>query len=104
MKKQFRKTWRHEVIFDRNIYNIILVHVARTWERLRLNQPHQEMPLDNIESAEELQIIADFIIETDLVQEFLSNRDGDVWDKFGDGCSDVYIERVGAEYITENYL
>jgi|AOAMet11_17_M020_2_1038521.scaffolds.fasta_scaffold15860_1 hypothetical protein len=90
--------------FDRNIYNIILVHVARTWERLRLNQPHQEMPLDNIESPEELQIIADFVIETDLVQEFLTNRDGSIWDKFGDGCSDVYIERVGAEYINENYL
>lgn len=90
--------------FDRNIYNIILVHVARTWERLRLKQPHQEMPLDNIESAEELQIIADFVIETDLVQEFLTNRDGDIWDKFGDGCSDVYIERIASEYITENYL
>ncbi len=90
--------------FDRNIYNIILVHVARTWERLRLNQPHQEMPLDNIESAEELQFIADFVIETDLVQEFLTNKDGGIWDKFGDGCSDVYIEKIAAEYITENYL
>ena len=38
--------------FDREIYDIILVHVARTWERLRLQQPNNEMPLDNIRSAE----------------------------------------------------
>ena len=89
--------------FDREIYDIILVHVARTWERLRLEQPHQEMPLDNIQSAEELPCVADFIIDTDLVQEFLSNNNGDVWNKFGDGCSDVYIERIAKEYIIENY-
>ena len=62
------------------------------------------MPLDNIESAQELQDVADFVLETDVVQEFLRNRDGDVWDKFGDGCSDSYIERIATEYITENYL
>jgi hypothetical protein len=90
--------------FDRNIYNIILVHASRTWERLRLEQPHQEMPLDNIESAEELQNVADFIIGTDLVQEFLKSRDGDIWDKFGEGCSDTYIEKVSREYIVKNYL
>lgn len=90
--------------FDRNIYNIILVHVARTWERLRLNQPHQEMPLDNIESAEEFQIIALYIINSELVQEFITKQDGSIWDKFGDGCSDAYIERISAEYITKNYL
>ena len=90
--------------FDRNIYNTILVHVSRTWERLRLEQPHEEMPLDNIESAEELQNVADSVIKTDLVQEFLYNRDGDIWDRFGDGCSDTYIERVSKEYIVRNYL
>ena len=99
-----QKKRRYKMKFDRNIYNIILVHVVRTWERLRLNQPHQEMPLDNIESAEELQFIADFVIKTDLVQEFLTNKDGGIWNKFGDCCSDVYIERIAREYITENYL
>lgn len=90
--------------FDRHIYNIILVHVARTWERLRLEQPHQEMPLDNIESAEALPSVADFVIGTELVQEFLNDKDGNIWDKFRDGFSDVYIERISADYITKNYL
>ena len=30
---------------NQEIYNIILVHTARTWERIRLTQPYQEMPL-----------------------------------------------------------
>ena len=90
--------------FDREIYDIILVHVARTWERLRLQQPNKEMPLDNIRSAEELPCVADFIIDTDLVQEFLTNRDGAIWDRYGDGLSDVYIERIAEEYITKYYL
>ena len=90
--------------FDREIYNIILVHVARTWERFRVVQNHQEMPLDNIQSAEELPNIAQKILENKVVQEFLINRDGSVWDKFDDGCSDTFIERISREYIIANYF
>ena len=36
---------------DKQMHNIILVHVARTWERIRLKQPYEEMPQDNIGSA-----------------------------------------------------
>lgn len=90
--------------FDREIYNIILVHVARTWERFRVVQNHQEMPLDNIQSAEELPNIAQKILENKVVQEFLINKDGSVWDKFGDGCSDTFIERISREYIIANYF
>jgi hypothetical protein len=30
-------------IIDRGIYNTILIHTARTWERVRAKQPLQEM-------------------------------------------------------------
>jgi hypothetical protein len=90
--------------FDREIFDIILVHVARTWERIRLMQPHQEMPLDNIESAEEMSSIADTIMDSDVIQEFIKNRDGDAWNKYGDEYSDSYIERLSHEIITNNYL
>ena len=90
--------------FDRESYNIILVHVARTWERLRLEQPNKEMTLDNIQSAEELPSVADFIIDTELMQEFLTNRNGDIWNRYQDGCSDIYIERIATEYINRYYI
>jgi hypothetical protein len=91
-------------IFDRQIYNIILVHVSRTWERVRLEQPNEEMPLDNIGSAYEMSAIADYVIRMEIVQEFLLNRDGSIWDTYGDKFSDVYIERVSREYIQRNYI
>lgn len=91
------------MIFDRQIYNIILVHVSRTWERMRLEQPNEEMPLDNIGSAYEMSTIADYIIRTELVQEFLVSRDGSLWNRYGDGASDIYIERVSRNYIENNY-
>lgn len=91
-------------IFDRQIYNVILVHVSRTWERIRLEQPNEEMPLDNIGSAYEMSAIADYVIRTEIVQEFLLNRDGSIWDTYGDKFSDTYIERVSREYIKRNYL
>jgi hypothetical protein len=37
---------------DRGIYNVILIHVARTWERTRVKQKFGEMPIDNIASTE----------------------------------------------------
>ena len=101
---EFIKEYNRTPKFDREIYNIILVHVARTWERFRVVQNHQEMPLDNIQSAEELPNIAQKILENKVVQEFLINRDGSVWDKFDDGCSDTFIERISREYIIANYF
>ena len=102
--KEYNKEYNATPKFDREIYNIILVHVARTWERFRVVQNHQEMPLDNIQSAEELPNIAQKILENKVVQEFLINKDGSVWDKFGDGCSDTFIERISREYIIANYF
>ena len=88
------------------LFNTILVHVSRTWERIRLEQPHQEMPLDNIESVDEIVDIADRIIKDDVLQKFLSIDDED-WDwneESGEGCSDSYIEGLAHKIITEKYL
>lgn len=89
--------------FDREIYNIILIHTARTWERIRIKQPFQEMPLDNIESTDCIQEIATRINDDDVIQEFLKNRKGDIWIDVG-GASDAYIEHLAEKIITEEYI
>ena len=32
---------------NREIYNTVLIHTARAWERVRLEQPNEEMPYDS---------------------------------------------------------
>jgi len=91
-------------LFDREIYNIVLIHTARTWERIRIRQPHQEMPLDNIESTEAIEIIATLIIYDSVLQKFIENKDGQVWLDTENGCSDSYIEAEAEEFIIKNYL
>jgi len=90
--------------FDREIFNIILIHTARTWERIRVKQPHQEMPIDNIGSTECIEEIATTINDDDVVQEFLETRDGEVWAKVDGGSSDSYIESMAEQIITKNYI
>jgi hypothetical protein len=95
---------------DRWMHNYILIHVARTWERVRLEQPHQEMPQDNIESAEDaIPSIADEIFENNIIQGFLKASDkvkeDDYWAKnTKQGMSDWYIEAEAEKIIKENYL
>ena len=89
--------------FDRQIYNIILIHVSRTWERIRVKQPHEEMPCDNIESTEYIEEIASIIIDDSIIQEFLSTKDGNVWSKTKEGMSDFYIETLAHNLIMEEY-
>jgi len=91
------------------MFNYILIHVARTWERVRVAQPHQEMPLDNIESADEgIPDIAEQIFFNDIIQGFLNAseevKDGDYWDKNTGTMSDCYIEDVAHKIIIEEYL
>ena len=93
-----------EKLFDRSIFNIVLIHTARTWENVRIMRPNESMPLDNIESTEAIEEIATRIMDEDLIQEFLVERDGDIWDKYGDGMSDNYIDRVATEIINKDYL
>ena len=59
-------------INDREIHNIILIHVARTWERVRIQQPYQEMPTDNIESATStIPEIAYLIYKSKVIQKLI---------------------------------
>jgi len=93
-----------KILFDRSIFNIILIHVARTWERMRLEQTFQEMPFDNIGSTDEIESVAHTIVNNEIIQEFLEKRNSEIWDRFGDGASDAYIERITKEIIEKEYL
>ena len=86
------------------MFNTILVHVARTWERIRLEQEHEEMPQDNIESVDSIVAIADTILEDSVVKDFLRFQDGDVWANTDEGISDVYIENLAETIIKNDYL
>jgi len=94
---------------DRWMFNYILIHVARTWERVRLEQPHQEMPQDNIESAEDgIPTIADSIFEDEIIQGFLNASEevkaDDYWDKKTGTMSDWYIESLAEKIIRKDYI
>lgn len=94
-----------EKLFDQEIFNIILVHVARTWERIRITQPFEEMKQDNIMSSEcAIPEIASQIIDDKIIQEFIMTNNGEVWLKTKQGVSDCYIESLAEKLITENYL
>ncbi len=92
------------------MYNYILIHVARTWERTRLEQPFEEMPQDNIESAEDgIPTIADEIFVNDIIQGFLNAseevKSDDYWGKnTKESMSDWYIESLAEKIIKEKYL
>jgi hypothetical protein len=88
---------------NRTIFNYVLVHVARTWERIRVTRPLQEMPLDNIASVEAIEQIATEIYNNDIVQGFLTTVDDDYWYNTTDTMSDIYIEETAANLI-EYYL
>jgi hypothetical protein len=89
--------------FDREIYNIILIHSARAWERTRVRMPSQTMPLDNIQSTEAIEEIATEINEDDIIQRFLLERDGDIWLETEQSMSDIYIEHLAIEIINRDY-
>ena len=87
---------------NREIYNIVLVHTSREWERVRITQPHQEMPYDNIGSVDEIESIASRIYYNDVMQGFIKaeNRD-EYWIKnTSEGMSDSYIESEANRIIT----
>jgi len=95
------------MITKTQLFNIVLVHVARTWERLRIEQQHEEMPLDNIESAEAIVGIADEIMEDKVLLKFRIPEENANWDwdrESGEGCSDIYIEKLAYEKIIAEYL
>ena len=94
---------------NREIYNIVLVHTARTWERMRLTQPYQEMPFDNIASTEEIEHVASVIYHNDIIQGFINLTDDlskDRWwiDNVDEGMSDAYIEGQAEQILLDEYL
>jgi hypothetical protein len=91
---------------DRGIYNVILIHVARTWERTRVNQPFGEMPIDNIASTDTIEEIATDIYNNDIIQGFVNLVDKrDYWIKnTADGMSDTYIENEALQIINNEIV
>jgi hypothetical protein len=81
------------------LHNTIVVHVARTWERIRLKQPYQEMPDDNIASVDTILQIAYRILKDNVIQDFVVRQSGDVWQETEQGMSDVYIEALAENHI-----
>jgi len=90
--------------YENIIHNTIVVHVARTWERLRLKQPHKEMPDDNIASVDTILQIAYSILKDKVIQDFIVRQSEDVWLETDQGMSDVYIETLAEKEIKNNYL
>ena len=91
------------------IWNYILVNVSRTWERTRIKQKHQEMPLDNIGSVEAIIDISETIYDGSVIQGFINateeERINDYWIKNTiEGMSDIFIEAEAEKIINEEYL
>jgi len=94
---------------EKFIYNYILVNTARTWERLRVSMPNQEMPHDNIASVDEIIEVAEHIYQDPVIQGFINATEevkrNDYWLKnTEEGMSDIYIEAQAQMIIQEWYL
>ena len=75
------------------IFNTILVHVSRTWERIRVTQPFEEMPMDNIESVDFIVDVSDRIYNDAIMHGFIANPSHvDYFLKTTGVLSDTYIE------------
>ena len=93
-------------ITEQYLYHTILVHVSRTWERVRIQQENQEMPYDNIESVDYIVAIADFIMADKVIIKFY-NADIDNWDwskETEEGFLDIYVENLALDYIYSEIL
>ena len=92
------------MVIERTLFNTILIHVARTWERIRVTRPNQEMPFDNIASTEIIEEIATDIYFNDVVQGFLNSNDWDYWMTTTNMMSDAYIEETAFSIISKNFI
>lgn len=79
----------------------VIVHVARTWERIRLDQDNQEMPIDNIASVDVIVGIADYIMHNETVKLLLDTdiKDWDWYRYSGHHCSDSFFEELAMQDI-----
>tara|TARA_R110000751_G_scaffold28441_1_gene74171 strand:- start:14 stop:247 length:234 start_codon:yes stop_codon:yes gene_type:complete len=76
---------------------------------MRLTQPYQEMPFDNIASTEEIEHVASVIYHNDIIQGFINLTDDlskDRWwiDNVDEGMSDAYIEGQAEQILLDEYL
>ena len=90
------------------VFNDVLIHTARTWERIRLAQEYQEMPYDNIESCDCIVAVAREIFDSEIIQKFLKSSRNERRGFWGretkEGISDEYIENVAHDKICNDYL
>tara|TARA_R100001369_G_scaffold23183_1_gene42544 strand:- start:393 stop:677 length:285 start_codon:yes stop_codon:yes gene_type:complete len=92
---------------NREIYNTVLIHTARSWERVRLEQPNEEMPYDNIESVYEIECIATTIYNDKVIQGFIKGEGchSAYWfHNTKEGMSDTYIESRAVDLIKKEIL
>jgi hypothetical protein len=91
------------------MFNNVLVHVSRTWERIRMNQINQTMPSDNLCSPDDIVAIATQIFDGKVIQGFVNGseevRMNDYWIKnTKEGMSDIFIEAQAEELIRVDIL
>ena len=92
-----------KMYFDREIYNIILIHTSRCWERIRLTTKFEEMPLDNIQSTEAIEETSTEIMDNIIIQRFLIERNGDIWSETKQGMCDIFIDYLAFKIIHRDY-
>tara|TARA_R110000868_G_scaffold188389_1_gene431120 strand:+ start:710 stop:994 length:285 start_codon:yes stop_codon:yes gene_type:complete len=89
---------------DSKIFNIILVYVSRTWERIRLTQPFEEMSMDNISSVDFIVEVADDIYDNDIIQGFVGDTtQQDYFLNTVGVLSDTYIESEAEKIIRKEF-
>jgi len=88
-------------VFNREVYNIILTHSARTWERIRVKQPHRELPSDNVVLTECIDEVSEIILYDDVIQEFIKTfeQDGEVWTRESRSTIDAHIGALAMKYV-----
>lgn len=95
---------------ETEIRDIVTIHVARTWERQRLLQPHEEMPFDNISSTDAILDIVEDIMNNNHIKRFINyvesgdTRSEDYFVRNTGVLSDTFIEDRAEEYIKEYIL
>lgn len=101
---------KHNTMTNQNfMYNYVLVNTTRTWERIRVSMPHQEMPIDNIGSVDEIIKVAEAIYQNPVIQGFINAteevKSNDYWLKnTKQGFSDAFIEEEAGILIKNWYL
>ena len=88
----------------KELFRVVLVHTARTWERLRLEQTHKEMPLDNIESVDAIIEVSDKIMKVDILKRFITEPQADYFITHTGMLSDTYIETLAKKIIKKRFL